>query len=285
MKNTPKKRRSLWLTPTLTIAVMLLFMLIHSSYGQTITTTTQTLIGDLHMIDVTTLFAANDPVMTDPGGSDPSTTDPPPPHLSNGTHWALFGFASDAFDPQNSFNQVISFDTTNTNPPSNDVAGAFRKFGPGVKIEQLTDQVALKYFLHNRTCGNGSPRIQLGIDTDGDGKFDRNAFGPIGDKPFGGGCLVDQWVYEDMTDNVMKWDLSQFGCGMTNNWTMMEACLNTFFPNYQVVNAVLVDDGVPSGNVTGAGCAYFDQVTAGKDTLDEWDDTSGGSQANTCSPR
>lgn len=278
----------LWLAPTLAAVLILLFMAIHPSYSQTITTTVQTVIGDLHTIDPMTLFSANDPVMTDPGGSDPSTTasDPPPPHLSKGTTWALFGHAKDDLDPQNAFNEVISFDTRFTSDPGNDVAGVFRKFGPHVKIEQLTDQVQLKYFLHGRTCGAGSPRIQLGIDTDGDGKFDANAFGYVGGPAFGGGCPMDVWTYQDLTMGN-QWDLSKFpGCTpYGNTWTQMEACFNTFYPNYQVVNAVLVDDGVPSGNATGAGCAYFDQVTAGRDTLDEWDDTSNGDNLpNNCSP-
>jgi len=294
MNSTPKRKGMLWLAPPLAAVLMLLFIVTHSSYSQTVATTAQTVVGNLGTIDPMTLFSANDPVMTDPGGTDPSTTDsdPPPRHLSNGSKWALFGTAKDDLDPLNPFNQVISFDTNDPNA----IAGAVRRFGPHTKVGMLTDQVELKYYYVGRTCGAGSTRIQLGIDGDGDGKFnqnaggpDQNAFGYIGDKPFGGGCLTNQWVYEDMTDNAAKWDLSQWftqgaSCDMTCTWPQVVNFFNTVFPNHQVLNAVLVDDS-GSFSVTDRGCAFFDQVSAGKDTLDEWDDTTGGGkQPNNCSP-
>ena len=117
--------------------------------------------------------------------------------------------------------------------------------------------------------------------------------GYIGDKPFGGGCLPNQWVYEDMTNSVPKWDLSQwttYGAGafctganaMTCTWTQMETFFSTVFPNHRVLNALLVDD---SGSFFTAdqGCAYFDLVSTGGRTLSDWDDTSdGGKQPNGC---
>src|SRR5207302_7724045 len=140
----------------------------------------------------------------------------------------LFGTAKNDVDPQNPFNEVISFDTTDPNA----VAGAFRRLGDQVKIDMLTNQVELKYLLVGRTCGGGSPRIQLGISGDGDGNFnqfpggpDQNAFGYLGDKPFGGACVPNVWVHEDMTDSAPKWDLSQWvatgrvpACDMTCTW-------------------------------------------------------------------
>jgi len=168
------------------------------------------------------------------------------------------------------------------------------------RVDTLDNMVELKYYYVGRTCSAGSTRFQLGISGDGDGTFnqypggpDQNAFGYIGDMPFGGGCIPGAWHYEDMTNSAPKWDLSQwttFGAGafctggnaMTCNWTQMETFFNTVFPNHRVLNEVLVDD---SGSFapTDRGCAYFDLVSAGARTLNNWDDTGGGnSQDNNC---
>lgn len=123
----------------------------------------------------------------------------------------------------------------------------------------LDDQVELKYYYVGRSCGGSGTRFQLGISGDGDRAFtqvpggpDQNAFGYVGDKPFGGGCLPNMWVYEDMTNNVAKWDLSQWtvwgaaafcgGNAMICNWTQMETFFNTVFPDHQVLNTTLIDD-------------------------------------------
>src|SRR5207253_6680915 len=170
----------------------------------------------------------------------------------------------------NQFNEVISFDTTDPNA----IAGAFRRLGDNVQVGMLTNQVELKYYLVGRTCGGGSPRIQLGISGDGNGTFnqfaggpDQNAFGYLGDMPFGGGCVAGQWVHEDMTNSVPKWDLSQWTplptCDMTCTWTQMVTYFNTFYPNHRVLNANLVDDASGNPFPPGRGCAYFDLVTTG----------------------
>src|SRR5436305_7228760 len=78
-------------------------------------------LGQLSAIDPTTLFAADDPVLTDPAANEPATSDPP--HFPKGGKFKLFGSAKDDTDPENPFNEVISFDTRTT-----DVAGAYRKF-------------------------------------------------------------------------------------------------------------------------------------------------------------
>jgi hypothetical protein len=255
--------------------------------------TVGSVLGLLATADVSTLVPPGDPALTDPAASEPATTDPP--HLPKGGVYFLFGTAKNDVDPQNPFNEVVSFDTTDPSA----IAGAFRRLGDQVKIGMLTNQVELKYFLAGRTCGGGSPRIQFGISGDGDGTFnqspggpDQNVFGYLGDKPFGGGCLMDQWIHEDMTNNVPKWDLSQYAtagagvfCGgnaMICTWSQMVLFLNTVFPNHRVLNANLVDD---SGSFFAAdrGCAYFDLVTTGARTLNDHTDTSGGGQQpNNC---
>src|SRR5256885_7613590 len=50
-------------------------------------------------------------------------------------------------------------------------------------------------FRSSRTCGGGSPRIQLAISTDGGGRSDGNAHGYVGHTSFGGGCLTGVWDY------------------------------------------------------------------------------------------
>ena len=91
---------------------------------------------------------------------------------------------------------------------------------------------------------------------------------------------MEQWIFEDMTNNVPKWDLSQFRvapCNMTCTWAQVVAFFNTAFPNHRVLNAVLVDD---SGSFvpTDRGCAYFDLVSTGRLTLTGHEETSGGGQ-------
>jgi hypothetical protein len=255
--------------------------------------TVGSVLGLLATVDLSTQVPPTDPALTDPAASEPATTDPP--HLPKGGVYFLFGTAKNDVDPQNPFNEVISFDTRD--PAA--IAGAFRRLGDQVKIGMLTNQVELKYFLVGRTCGGGSPRVQLGISGDGDGNFnqfpggpDQNVFGYLGDKPFGGLCLPDQWVHEDMTNNVPKWDLSQYttagaavfcgGNAMTCTWQQMVLFLNTVFPNHRVLNANLVDD---SGSffLDDRGCAFFDLVTTGARTLNDHTDTSGGGkQPNNC---
>jgi len=245
-------------------------------------------LGLLATVDLSTQVPVTDPALTDPAASEPATTDPP--HLPKGGVYFLFGTAKNDVDPQNAFNEVISFDTTGPTA----VAGAFRRLGDQVKIGMLTNQVELKYYLAGRTCGGGSPRIQLGISGDGDGNFkqfaggpDQNVFGYLGDKPFGGACLMDQWVHEDMTNNVPKWDLSQWVppavCNQTCTWAQMVMYFNTFWPDHRVLNANLVDDASGNPFPAGRGCAYFDLVTTGARILNDHTDTSGGGQQpNSC---
>jgi hypothetical protein len=249
-------------------------------------------LGMLATLDVESLIPLDDPVLTDPAANESATSDPP--HLPKGSNFKLFGTAKRDVDPENPFNEVISFDTTPPDPILGPfpIAGAFRKLGNHVKVDMLDNQVELKYFFVGRTCAGDGPRIQLGIDADGDGKFDGNAFGHLGDKPFGGGCAMNQWVFEDMTNTVQKWDLSQFpGSGafcppffnaMICSWQDMENFFDTAHPNHQVLNIVLVDDAA-SFAPTSQGCAFFDLVSAGARTLTSHSDTGGdGKDPNNC---
>jgi hypothetical protein len=187
---------------------------------------------------------------------------------AHGDHLKAFGAVSKATDPENPSNQVFKFDNTST------FAGITTQLEHNIKVHQLDNQVQLKYyFVSPKTCILGSPRIQLAIDTDHDGKSNGNAFGYLGDKPFGGGCAMDQWVFEDMTDGAAKWDLSQFGGGMTNTWDQMEAFFDGTFPNHQVLSSTLVED--PGSATPGSsGITYYDTVTMADQTADNWNDVS-----------
>lgn len=188
---------------------------------------------------------------------------------TKGQQFILFGGATDTLDPGNATNETLLFDTTGDARP-----GVFRKINPGTTIEMLKNQVQVKYFFVNRTCVGGSPRIQLGIDRDGDGQFDGNAFGYLGDKAFGGDCAPGTWVFEDMTNAAPKWDLGQFGGPQTITWEAMEAFFRTNFPQHKVVNGVLVDDscGFQSSS---CGVVHFDNVVIGNRSINDHGDTTG----------
>jgi hypothetical protein len=105
----------------------------------------------------------------------------------------------------------------------------------------------------------------LAIDTDGDGTSNGNAFGYVGNAPFGAGCLTGVWDFNDMTDAIGRWDLSQLGGGMTLNWDAMETFLATTYPSYQILRGTLVEDGYP-------GDTFYDLITIGDCTLDGHED-------------
>jgi hypothetical protein len=193
--------------------------------------------------------------------SSPSVTD------ALGFKFELYYAAVDAQDPQNLTNQVISMDTT-----GGAIGVALRKLNPGVKIATLSDQLHIKYFFPARTCAGGSPRFQLAIDTDGDGNSNGNAFGYVGHAGFGGGCVSGVWDFVDMSDAVVsRWDLTQFGLGY-HSWQTAVAAITTAFPNHQVLRGSLVDDSAGFAG-DAAGQAYYDLVTIGHRTLENWDDT------------
>jgi len=205
-------------------------------------------------------------------GSDPlAGADPTSPTVTDslGFKFELYGSAQDASDPQNTTNEIIS---TNISPGV--FAVALRKLNPGVNITTLTNQLQLKYYFPSptRTCGGGSPRIQLAIDTDGDGNSNGNAFGYVGHGGFGSGCLTGVWDFVDLADSVpFRWDLTQFGLGY-HSWPTAVAALNTVFPNHKVLRGSLVDDTY-MGSASGTGLAYYDLVTIGHRTLENWQDT------------
>lgn len=246
------------------------------------------LLGFLALNDPLTLISPQDPVLSDAEANAAATTSPP--HLPPSTKFKLLGNATDTRDLENAFNEVISTNpqllplaqqTPDCAPFCSTFGSAYKKFGDHVKIHMLTNMIGVKYFFPpSRTCSGGSPRVQLGMDRNGDGQFDGNAFGYVGHGPFGAGCVSGTWDYVDLTDDVpFRWDLTQLGLGY-HNWPTAVAAVNTTYPQHRVLHAVLVDDsGWAAG---GAGCAYYDLFTAGMRTLDSWDDTSEPGPPNGC---
>lgn len=182
-------------------------------------------------------------------------------------------------DPQNLTNDTIKVFTTQAFPAG--IGVALRQLTPGIKITALDHQINLKYFFPTapRTCAGGSPRIQLAIDGDGDGSFnqvpggpDQNAFGYVGHAPFGTGCVTGEWDIIDMTDNIGRWDLSQFGGSMTMTWDQAELFITTAFPNHRVLSGSLVDDSC-SFAATACGEAHYDLLTIENRTLENDQDT------------
>ncbi len=189
---------------------------------------------------------------------------------NGGCTFTLEGAMQDDQDPTNPSNDVVSVNTS-----GGAIGSATVDVPDGIKATDLDNQVNLMYFFVDRTCAGGSPRIQLSIDADGDGDHDGNAFGYVGNQAFGGGCPAGSWQFNDLTDDVPRWDLSQLGGSMTLTWDQMETFLAAQFPNYQVRSATLADD---SGGFapTAAGRAFYDNVTVGNCVLNDSSDTTLG---------
>jgi hypothetical protein len=189
--------------------------------------------------------------------------------------YTLFGTAARAKSPSNPVDQVITINTT----PTNSVGGATRRLNQ--TVHSLDGLISVDYFLVNgKICVGGSPRIQLAVDTDGDGLTGGpsdpggggNAFGYQGTVAFGGACLgPDRWAHEDFTDDVPRWDLTQFGGGFTHTWDSVEA----FFalrPHEQVLRGTLVEDAC-SFAAANCGRTFDDTLKIGNRTLENWLDT------------
>jgi len=204
--------------------------------------------------------------------ADPTMTAPEAQGL--GQKFELLFSMMNAQDPQNIDNDVITLNTGAF--PSNLIGVAVRNMLPGAKIASFTNQISIKYlFVPPRTCSGGSPRIQLFINP-GDGTPARNAFGYVGNAPFGAGCISDgNWHFQDMTDMVGRWDLSQFGGPMTDTWAQVVVFFNSIFPNHVVLSGGVYDDSA-SFSPLAAGMAFYDLVTVENRTLENRQDTVQG---------
>jgi hypothetical protein len=201
-----------------------------------------------------------------------------------GHKFELFGAMVKDTDPENATgnpghsgggaggNEVISSTMTPTT-----VALAYRKLGAGIKIAALTNQIGLKYyFVAPRSCAGGSPRVTLLIDSDSDGDTDFAAHGHV-NPPIYAACVTDQWKYEDLADNLPRWEVTPGGAvpGIPvfpfTPWKAFAAAVTAAFPNHTVTAGFLVDDSC-SFSAAGCGKAYYDLLTIENRTLEIWQD-------------
>ena len=215
--------------------------------------------------------------------SDPASAQEELPGL--GHKFELLGAMRDDKDPENATNDVISIDTT-----GGAIGLAFRNLPPGIKIAALDNQLGLKYyFVAPRTCGGGSPRLDLLIDGNGDGVFsqppDFVAHGHV-NPPSTTACLMNDWVYENMGDKVSRrWETTPLapvlcgpgGAATMCTWDELEARVTAMFPNHKVLSGFLLDGEscsfAPPPNLAACGKAYFDLVTIENRTLENDQDT------------
>ena len=202
-----------------------------------------------------------------------------------GHKFELLGVMVRDTDPENSLgnpggsgggvggNETISATMTQAS-----VALAYRNLPPGIGILALTNQLGLKYYFEApRTCGGGSPRITLLIDSDGDGDTDFAAHGHV-NPPVYAACTPDKWKYEDLTDDGPRWEVTPGGAvpGIGPYpyapWKAFAAAVSTAFPDHKVTAGFLVDDSCSFSPLT-CGKAYYDLVTIENRTLEIWQDT------------
>jgi hypothetical protein len=158
------------------------------------------------------------------------------------------------------------------------VALAFRNTPPGVRITAFDNQLGLKYFfVAPRTCGGGSPRVTLLVDSDGDGRTNFAAHGHV-NPPVYTACITDKWRYEDLADDLPRWEVTPGGAvpGIPvfpfSPWETLELAIDTTFPNHRILAGFLVDDSC-SFFAAACGKAYYDLLTIENRTLEIWQDT------------
>lgn len=214
---------------------------------------------------------------------NPASTQEELPGL--GHKFELLGAMQDDKDPENPTNDVVSIDT------NLGIGLAYRNLPPGIKITALDNQVGLKYyFVAPRSCGGGSPRLDLLVDADGDGKFtqppDFVAHAHV-NAPATIGCPMNEWVYQNLADRTTKWwettPLAPIGCGPAGaaptmcTWDELEARVTAQFPNHKVLSGFLLDGEScgfsPIPDPVRCGKAYYDLVTIENRTLENDQDT------------
>lgn len=200
----------------------------------------------------------------------------------------LFGTAQDDVDPESEWNEVVSCDTKTGAP-----CGLNRKTNK-LKVAMLDNELELKMYFVDRTCNAGSPREVVVIDVDGQGRdFDLVLDGHVGAPPNFTGCPPNMWQYQDLTDNLPRWDVRALTAGSQPTgtapnvylpWDTVEAAVSSSFPNHSVHLLRLVDDSGAFSPLA-QGCAYYDVISLGPRTVTDWSDTAGHrpkAGANTC---
>ena len=192
-----------------------------------------------------------------------------------GSKFRLFGDARMTRDPENPHNVVLE-----VNSDGLTAVGASRSLRR-VRIWQLDHQLSFhRAFVAPHSCAGNSPRIQLIVDADGDGKFKQAPNGPDfvahgAVRPPHTGCETSMptpangsspstllWRFEDLTDELGRWsvtpatalNLPQFPFAP---WDAFETAVATAFPNHRVLRASLLEDFNP----TPPGRTYYDLIT------------------------
>jgi hypothetical protein len=214
---------------------------------------------------------------------DPTSTQEELPGL--GHKFELFGAMVQDTDPENAAGNsggsgggVGGNETVSATMTPTAFALAFRNLPPGIRITALDNQLGLKYYFQGtRTCGGGSPRITLLVDSDGDGELNFAAHGHV-NPPVYTGCVTNKWVYENLTDDLPRWEVTPGGAvpGIPvfplSPWETLEAAITATFPNHKVLSGFLVEDSC-SFFPAACGKAYYDLVTVENRTLEIWQDT------------
>lgn len=132
-----------------------------------------------------------------------------------------------------------------------------RAIAPGTKIGDL-EALSFAAFYETGGCGGGSPRLQLGIDRDGDGIRDGNVFVYGGPAPSYTGCATGAWETYDLLSGA-RFDASQIGGAYSSTQAQADAAAGA---THQIVSATLAWDsswmsGLESSRI------YFDDLTVG----------------------
>ena len=191
---------------------------------------------------------------------------------SQGQQFHYVGPATDAVDPQNSGadNDVARFDTTSGAP----VAMA-RKMKE--RVRDLDNQLEFKYFMQNRNCGAGSPRIDLGLDTNGDGSADAFLEGHV--QPNFVCPNQNEWVFQDLTDQLPRWASRGLTGGPGNTFVPWETLEQTF-GDVPVVFGQLVEDS-QAFKPDNRGIAFYDSVQLGNQDFEDHNDSANSGSAPT----
>lgn len=197
----------------------------------------------------------------------------------SGSQFKRIGNARSVRDPENPTNVVLKVTST----PSFAATGIKREL-KRVQLWQLDHQLNFhRAFDAPHTCGGGSPRIQMLIDANGDGRFQQAPAGPDfvahgHVRPPHAGCEMSEptpndggpapstllWRFEDLTDEQARWEITPgsvaTGIGLPAFpyalWDVFEAAIHLAFPNHQVLDGRLIEDFSPT-----PGVAYYDLIT------------------------
>ncbi|HZR31259.1 MAG TPA: hypothetical protein VFA76_05345 [Terriglobales bacterium] len=215
----------------------------------------------------------------------------------------LGGNAQNAQDPENPANDVIVINTLA--PPFYGTVSRVL----GVQIAALDNMLEFKSYFQNRSCGGGSPRFVLTIDLNGDGVPDGDVWAYT--FPFTpGGCVPNRWQYDDLTDEMPRWDASPLVasgfpvlaticsnplfntnpaiaplCPFVQNssyvpWNVFKTVLTVLYPNHKICSGALVDDS--GWMAAAAGVAYYDIISLGRATWEDHEDSVGRGFAKGC---